>query len=459
MTSTDDFQFSSIDRLPPQAVDVEEAILGGILFDPNAYERVAPRLKPEMFYITAHKDIYRAFQALVEDGLPTDMLSTINWLSDRNLLDRIGGRNKLATLLDRTVAAINIDALAQLVVEKYIRRELIRAGNRVVELGYQTETDLATVVDRAETAVLDLTGDLFGTHEPEALGSIMPTIFQKIEERHNGATRTGIPCGFYDLDAMLGGFKPGKLYVVAARPGCGKSAFLGNLAVNMAASQDLPSLIFSLEMDKEEWGERLLAGEALIDSGYLQSGKISNTQWEPLGRAIGRLTDMPIYIDDDPYTTFSSVRHKLKRLIAQTQAESRQRFGIVGIDYLGLMADVDQEGSANLAYSIGKVTRALKQLARECQVPIVLLAQLNRGVEGRQNKRPVLSDLRDSGRIEEDADVVLMLYRDELYNPDSTETGIVEVIVTKNRGGAQDTVKLLFDAQFTKFKNLQRSYL
>jgi replicative DNA helicase len=444
---TDKLDFSAnIDRLPPQNIEAEEAILGGILLDPEAYDRVADKLHPEMFYVSAHRDIYKALRSLAQDNKPTDLLAVINWLNDRDMLDRVGGRNKLATLVDRTVSAVNIDALAELVADKYLRRQLIKAANEVLRLGYETETELPEVLQSAESKILDVTGELLKTSEPAAIAMVMVDAFQRIEERHKGEGK-GYPTGFYDLDSILTGFKLGKLITVAARPGCGKSSFLGNIALNMGYS-GIPSVIFSLEMDKEEWGDRFISQESGIDGARLQSGRISNTQWEPISRSIARLSDLPIYIDDDPYSTVSTIRHKVKRLIAQ-----HGQLGMVGIDYLGLMNDVDNN-SSNLAFSIGKVTRALKQLARECNVPIVLLSQLNRAVEGRQNKRPALADLRDSGRIEEDSDIVLMLYRDELYDPDSKERGIAEVGIVKHRGGATGIVKLLFDAQFTKFKNL-----
>jgi replicative DNA helicase len=448
MTYQLDFS-SNIDRLPPQNIEAEESILGGIMLDPEAYDRVADKLRPEMFYISAHRDIYKACQSLARDNKPNDLLAVINWLMDRDMLHRVGGRNKLATLVDRTVSAVNIDALADLVVEKYLRRQLIKAANEVLRLGYETKTELPIVLQRATESILDVTGEMFGSHEPVILGSIMIDAFQRIEERHEGEGK-GFPTGFYDLDSVLTGFKPGKLITVAARPGCGKSSFLGNIALNMG-TVGIPSVIFSLEMDSSEWGDRFISQEAGIDGARLQSGRISDSQWEPISRSIARLSELPVYIDDDPYSTVSTIRHKVKRLVAQ-----HGQLGMVGIDYLGLMNDVDTN-SGNLAYSIGKVTRALKQLARECNVPVVLLSQLNRGVENRQNKRPTLADLRDSGRIEEDSDIVLMLYREELYDPSSPDRGIAEVIITKHRGGPMGTVKLLFDPQFTKFKNLQRA--
>lgn len=435
------------DRLPPQNIEAEEAILGGILLDPQAYERVADKLTPHAFYIAAHRDIYQAMVRLTEKGKPTDLLAVISWLTDKDLLARIGGKNKLASLIEHTVSAVNIDALASLVAEKYKRRQLIKAGNEIAQLGYETETDLEQVLERSESKLLNVTGDVFGDTEPMPLASIMIDTFQTLEQRHNGESIVGHDTGFYDLDAMLGGLKPGKLITVAARPGCGKSAFLGNVALNMGY-KNLPTVIFSMEMGKEEWGDRFLSLVTSIESNRFSSGRIGQSQWEPIAKGIGTLSELPIFIDDAPSISVSAIRAKVRRLIAQYG-----QLAMVGIDYLGLMEGVDTDGG-NLAHSIGKVTRSLKQLSRECNVPVVLLCQLNRAVEGRQNKRPTLSDLRDSGRIEEDSDVVIGLYRDELYEPQTPDKGICELLILKHRGGQIGTTRLLFDPQFTQFKNL-----
>lgn len=441
------FQGNGMDRLPPQNIEAEEAILGGILLDPEAISRVRDRLIPEAFYISAHKDIYQAAVRLHNQGKPTDLLAVINWLNDHDMLTRIGGRNKLVTLVDRTVSAVNIDALADLVMEKYLRRRLLKAGNEIVHLGYQTETDLPIVFDEAEQKVFGVTQE-----RPQAglvhISQTLVNTFQDIETRHQGIALPGIPCGFYDLDAMTSGFQRSDLIIVAGRPSMGKTAFCLNLAHNIAASYKLPVAIFSLEMSKEQLVQRLLASEAGIETGYMRSGRISQTQWEPLSRAIGMLSEMPIYIDDTPNITVTEMRSQARRL----QAELTTELGLIIIDYLQLM-----EGAGdNRVQELSRITRSLKGLARELSVPIIALSQLSRGVESRTNKRPMLSDLRESGSIEQDADLVLMLYRDEYYNSDTPERGVAEVILAKHRNGPTGTVKLLFDPQFTKFKNLLR---
>ncbi len=449
---TEELNFgTNTDRLPPQNVEAEEAVLGGIMLDPEAIGRVIDKLTPDAFYTSAHKYIYQASVRLHEQESPVDLLTVTNWLNDNGLLDKVGGRNKLAQLVDRTVSAVNIDALAALVVDKYRRRQLIKAANYILQLGYETETELPKVFERAESRFMDVTGAAFGETEPAPLSDILTEAYDRISERATGTSGDFFPTGFYDLDAMLnGGFKPGKLITVTARPGCGKSSLLGNIARNMGQN-NIPSLIFTLEMDKEEWGDRFLSQEVQIESGLLQSGRISHTQWHILANGIARLVELPIFIDDDPYTTVTSIRAKARRLMAMYG-----QLGMIAIDYLGLMEGIDAN-SPNLSHSIGKVTRSLKQLARECGVPVVMLSQLNRGVENRTNKRPTASDLRDSGRIEEDSDIIITIYRDEVYNDNSPDRGIAEVNIVKHRGGATGNSRLLFDSRFTQFKNLARS--
>jgi replicative DNA helicase len=441
------FKGDGSDRLPPQNIEAEEAILGGILLDPEAIGRVSDRLIAEAFYISAHKDIYQAALRLHAQSKPTDLLSVTSWLADNDMLARIGGRNKLATLVDRTVSAVNIDSLAELVMDKFLRRQLIKAGNEIVHLGYETEKDLPNVLDQAEQKVFGITQE----RPQSGLVHIADTLisnFQDIEERNQGIALPGITCSFYDLDAMTSGFQRSDLIIVAGRPSMGKTAFCLNLAYNIAASHRFPVAVFSLEMSKEQLVQRLLASEAGIESGYLRSGRLSQAQWEPLSRAIGMLSEMPIFIDDTPNITVTQMRSQARRL----QAEQGMELGLIVIDYLQLM----EGGGDNRVQELSKITRSLKGLARELSVPVIALSQLSRGVEARTNKRPMLSDLRESGSIEQDADLVIMLYRDDYYNNDSPDRGIAEVIVAKHRNGPTGTVKLLFDPQFTKFKNLAR---
>jgi replicative DNA helicase len=441
------FQGGGSNRLPPQNIEAEEAILGGILLDPEAIGRVSDRLVPEAFYISAHTTIYQAALRLHIQQKPTDLLSITSWLTDNDQLTQIGGRNKLATLVERTVSAVNIDALAGLVMEKYLRRQLIKAGNEIVHLGFETETELPIVLDNAEQKVFNVTQQKTQSGLVH-IGDTLTNTYEDIETRHQGIALPGIPCGFYDLDAMTSGFQRSDLIIIAGRPSMGKTAFCLNLAHNIAAGYQLPVAVFSLEMSKEQLVQRLLASEAGIESSYLRSGRISQTQWDPLLRAINRLSETPIFIDDTSNITVTQMRSQARRL----QAEQSKNLGLIVIDYLQLM-----EGSSdNRVQELSRITRSLKGLARELSVPIIALSQLSRGVEARTNKRPMLSDLRESGSIEQDADIVMMLYRDEYYSPDTPDRGIAEVIIAKHRNGPTGTIKLLFDPQFTKFKNLAK---
>ncbi|MFN6155841.1 replicative DNA helicase [Anabaena sp. AL09] len=392
------FQGDGSNRVPPQNIEAEEAILGGILLDPEAIGRVSDRLVPEAFYISAHTTIYQAALRLHTQQKPTDLLSITSWLTDNDQLTQIGGRNKLATLVDRTVSAVNIDALAGLVMEKYLRRQLIKAGNEIVHLGFETETELPIVLDNAEQKVFNVTQQKTQSGLVH-IGDTLTNTFQDIETRHQGIALPGIPCGFYDLDAMTSGFQRSDLIIVAARPSMGKTAFCLNLAHNIAAVYQLPVAVFSLEMSKEQLVQRLLASEAGIESSYLRSGRISQTQWEPLIRAIHQLSETPIFIDDTANITVTQIRSQARRL----QAEQNKDLGLIVIDYLQLM-----EGAGdNRVQELSRITRSLKGLARELSVPIIALSQLSRGVEARTNKRPMLSDLRESGCLTGDSLVTL----------------------------------------------------
>ena len=432
------------DRLPPQNIDAEEAILGGILLDPEAIGRVAELLRPEAFYISTHQEIYRAALTLNQLGRPTDLMSMATWLHDQKLLERVGGQSRLAQLVDRTVSAVNIDQYAQLVMDKFLRRKLIQVGNEVAHLGYETNTPLETVLDQSEQKIFGIT-QARPNQSLISTADILTSTFMDIESRSLGMVLPGIACGFYDLDAMTQGFQRSDLIIAAGRPSMGKTSFCLDIARNVA--HQLPVAVFSLEMSKEQLVYRLLSSEVQIESGRLRSGRIGQNEWEPLTHAIGTLSQLPIFIEDTPNISVIEMRSKARRL----QAEQGGALGLILIDYLQLM---EGSGSENRVQELSRVTRSLKGLARELNVPIIALSQLSRGVESRTNKRPMMSDLRESGSIEQDADLILMLYRDEYYNPDTPDRSIAEIIVTKHRNGPVGTVKLLFEPQFTRFRNM-----
>ncbi len=700
--------------LPPQNIDAEESILGGILLDPDALGRILDLIVPEAFYVQAHRDIYQGAIELNKKGQPTDLMTVTTWLADRNLLEKIGGTATLVRLASRTVSAVNIDRYAELVMDKYQRRQLISAGHEIIELGHDTASELETVLDRSEQKIFGLT-----QNRPQqglvALNKTLNQTLSNIEKLHQNAELPGIDCDFYDLDAMTGGFGRSDLVIVAGRPSMGKclaanseivladgsiatieeiyrrqeailltlqkdfqfsftraSAFIDdgikpvfrvttalgkaiettithpfltpqgwrslgelqpgfkiaipaqinifgtenvpeselellvdrltsssnkneeksipsfvfklskdliayflnsffeninpvkataenleytlfsyglagqlqhlllrfgiistlakiaidsenefyrlkinneqfletiqkqkqksslavlnkkqiywdeiiaiesvgkkqvydltipkthnfvandicvhntsfalNVASNIAQKHRLPVAVFSLEMSKEQLAQRMLSSESRIESNRLRSGRLSQNEFEPLTVAMANLSQLPIFIDDTANLTVMQMRAQLRRL----KAEAKNELGLVLLDYLQLM---EGSGSENRVQELSRITRSLKGLARELNVPVIALSQLSRGVEQRTNKRPMLSDLRESGAIEQDADLVLMLYRDEYYQPDSVDRGVAEIIIAKHRNGPTGTVKMLFQAELTKFLNLQR---
>jgi replicative DNA helicase len=388
------------DRLPPQNVEAEESILGGILLDPEAIGRVADVLQPDVFYLAAHQEIYRATLALHNQGSPTDLMCVLAWLQDQGLLTKVGGQNKLTQLVDRTVSAVNIDQYATLIKEKYLRRQLIKAANEISQRAYETSLPLDAVLDQAEQKIFSVTQDriqqgLVPTEE------ILARTFADLEQRSLGNVLPGLSCNFYDLDAMTQGFQRSDLIIVAGRPAMGKTALSLQIAKRIAEIHKAGVAVYSLEMSKEQLVQRLLASESRIDSNYLRAGRINQNQWEPLSRAIGTLSQVPLYIDDTPNPSLGEIRSNARRL----QAERPEGLGLILIDYLQLMGGGDaQDGRVQ---ELSKITRALKGLARELHVPIIALSQLSRGVESRTNKRPLMSDLRESGCLTGDSLITL----------------------------------------------------
>lgn len=431
--------------LPPQNIEAEESILGGILLDPEAIGRVADTLTVEAFYVKAHREIYQAILALHLQGQPTDLLTVSVWLQDHQKLDGVGGTAKLGQLVDRTVSAVNVDRYGAIVMDKYIRRQLIAAGHDIVNLGFDAVKPLAEVLDEAEQKVFRLTQE----RPQQGLTPIAETLintFNNIENLHQEVALPGITCDFYDLDGYTSGFQRSDLIIVAGRPSMGKTSFALNVALNIAKIHHLPIAVFSLEMSQEQLAQRLLSSESGIESQRLRSGRLSQHDFEPLIQAVGSLSGLPIFIDDTPNQSVSQMRSQARRL----QGEQGGKLGLILIDYLQLM----EGGGDNRVQELSRITRSLKGLARELDVPVMALSQLSRGVESRTNKRPMMSDLRESGSIEQDADMVIMLYRDSYYNPDSPDRDIAEIIIAKHRNGPIGTVKLLFQPDLTKFRNL-----
>jgi replicative DNA helicase len=433
-----------------QNFDAEESILGAILLDPEALSKVLDRLKKEHFSTDSHRLIYEVCLSLHLQNKPTDLMNVTTWLIDHNQLDQVGGKGKLVQLVDRTISAVNIEQYADLVIDKYTRRQLVTIGDEIKNLAFDTSQDLPDILNQAEQKVFDLNQN----KEKSGLIPIADTMistFQELELRTNSLILPGLESEFYDLDAMTGGFQRSDLVIIAGRPAMGKTSFALNIAENIAGKYKLPIAVFSLEMSKEQLVQRLLAGEARIESTKLRTGRIDLNQWDEITSAMGKISEFPLFIDDNPNTTINQMRSEARKL----QAEQKKELGLILLDYLQLM---EGGGSIdNRVQELSKITRGLKGLARELNVPVIALSQLSRSVESRTNKRPMMSDLRESGSIEQDADLIIMLYRDAYYHPDTPDRDITEVIITKHRNGPTGTVKLLFDAHLTKFRNLAKS--
>jgi replicative DNA helicase len=446
---------SLVNEIMPINIDAEEAILGGILIDPMAINRVANILRPEALAITVHQHIYRAALALHFKEQPTDLMNVTTFLADHNLLEVVGGESKLVMLVDRTVSAVNIDQYALLVVDKFVRRELIKVGNDLVQLGYETSTELDAILNEAEQKIFVL--NKYKEERQKAIRSLSEYCLElwryldEIEEQRLETANycPGISTGFYDLDDLLGGgFYRGELIVIGGRPGSGKTALACALGYNIAS---LPRngrvLMFSMEMPGRDLAARLMALESGVPMKDIRQVNLAG-KYEVLASALGKVSDADFWIDESLEPSPLEIRSKVREFVCQ-----RGSLGLVIVDYLQLMVNSADENFVN---KISEITRQMKILAREVDTPVVLLSQLNRGVETRANKRPSLSDLRGSGGIEQDADVVLGVYRDDYYNRDSSDRGTAEIIGLKGRNSGTGTVKLLFDAECCRFRNIYK---
>lgn len=435
--------FAAIPNLPPQNIEAEEAILGGILIDPEAISRVSEFLLKEAFYINAHAAIYQAALSLYASSQPTDLLSVTAYLADHKMLDKVGGRTKLAQLVDGTVSAVNIDAHAALVMDKYTRRCLLSSANMIEKLAHDGTKPVSAVVDQAEQIVYNIacSSKKVDYLQVETVAQICPRVWQQMEQ---GKT-LGLQTGFLDLDAKTGGFYPGTLTIAAARTAIGKTQLAIALTYQIAAV-GLPVVFFTCEMSKEEITNRLLARISLLDSNHLRTATIMESEWAHLAASLKTLSDLPIHIHSSASSSSIQMRGVLRRVASQYGG----KLGLVVLDYIQLLG----EGTDNRVQELDKIVRDFRTLAKEFNVPCFGLAQINRGVETRSNKRPLLSDIRESGAIEAHADVVMLLYRDEYYNPSSPDRGTIEIDVAKNRHGQTGTVKMQFFPQYSLFRNL-----
>jgi replicative DNA helicase len=438
------------DKLPPQSIESEQAVLGALLVNPDSLTTVLEIVRPEQFYKQAHKYIYQAVIDLFNNNEPIDVVTVSEYLRDIDRIETVGGRVYINDLALSVITTANVEYHARKVSEKSILRELIRAGTQIVTEAYE-QTDVDRAIDLAESIVFEL-GQRRDARELTPIRDIVSDSFHRIEQRYeNKDELLGMSSGFYDLDSMTAGFQRSDLIILAARPSMGKTAFCLNIAGEVAVRKDTPVAIFSLEMSKEQLVQRLLCSEAEIDAQRIRTGNMQMDDWTKLSTAMARLAPSPLYIDDSPGISVMEVRSKARKLKYE-----RPDLGLIIIDYLQLM---EGEPSAKIdrVQVISNISRGLKSLAREIDVPVIALSQLSRAVEQRQSKRPMLSDLRESGSIEQDADIVMFIYRDEYYHPELVEKrGEAEVIIAKQRNGPVGTVNLLFYPHITKFKNPQK---
>lgn len=425
----------------PTNIEAEESILGGILLDPNAMSRIENILNPHAFSLQAHQQIYQAALELHQQQQPTDLMTVRTWLTDHKLLDKIGGEDKLVQLINSTVSAVNIDRYAELVMDKYNRRLLIKTGYELVELGHDTTTDLEDIFQSSEQKIYELTKTQTDRFEPVSINQCLQEVFQELEKGQN----PGYPTGILDLDTLIGGLLRQDLIVIAARASMGKTWLACYLAQQILIQQQLPVVFFSAEMSRTLLTKRFLAMESGIDCQRLIQNKIYRQEYNALSESLNQLRNYPLIIDDTPsgMQTPSRMRSALRRI-----ASERGQIGLVILDYIQKLGD---RAAGNRAQAIGAFSGAFKDMAKEFDVPFLCLAQINRGVEGQNNKRPFMSDIKDSGDIEQDMDIGLLLYRDEYYNSDSPDKGVMEINVAKNRNGGTGTVKVLFEPSVGKF--------
>jgi replicative DNA helicase len=439
------------DRVPPQNIEAEQAVLGSILLEADALVTAMERLRPEDFYQPVHRMIYETMIELGEAGQPIDLVTLTAALQDKQRLEEAGGVDYLSRLLGVVPTAANVDYYARIVEEKSLLRRLIRTATEIVQEGYAGADDVGLLLSDAEQRILEISNRRTGSGFV-SIRDVLMDVFEQIEflYNHRGGV-TGIPSGFPDLDRMTSGFQRSDLIIVAARPSVGKTAFALNIAQNVGVRARETVAIFSLEMSAAQLVQRMICAESNVDAGRLRTGRLEGDDWEKLTMAIGALSEADIYIDDTPGVTVADIRAKLRRL------KKERGLGLVVIDYLQLIQGRGKPGE-NRQQEVSEISRTLKQIARELEVPVIALSQLSRGVEQRQDKRPMLSDLRESGSIEQDADIVAFLYRDDYYDRETEKKNIIEIIIAKQRNGPVGTVELVFLKNFNKFVSLDRTH-
>lgn len=440
-------------KIPPNSLEAEQSVIGGLLLENEALDKIADLLAPDDFYRHDHKVIYQHISKLIERNKPADIVTVAESLENSAELTTIGGIAYLAALAQNTPTAANIRRYAEIVRERAVMRKLVEVGSSIAESAYNPQgRDAQQLMDEAEAKIFQIAES--GKRSSEGFIDIkvlLPQVADRIDylyQRENQGDVTGVPTGFADLDERTSGLQPGDLIIVAGRPSMGKTAFSLNIAENVALDTGLPVAVFSMEMGATQLATRMIGSVGRLDQHRMRNGQLEDEDWVRLTTALGKLNEAPVFIDEGAGLSSFDVRARARRLHRQCG-----KLGLIVVDYLQLMTGAAGRQSENRATEISEISRSLKSLAKELDVPLIALSQLNRGLEQRPDKRPVMSDLRESGAIEQDADVILFIYRDEVYNPDSQDKGTAEIIIAKQRNGPIGRVRLTFLGHYTRFEN------
>ncbi len=449
----EDFDVASL-KLPPHSVEAEQSVLGGLMVANEAWDQVADLVNEGDFFRPEHRSIFAQMARLVEAQEPIDAVTLAEALDKSGELEKVGGIAYLAELAGSTPAVANVRAYAHAVHERSTLRSLIAAANAIAESGFNPEgRNSVELLDEAERRIMQITEERPKTGGPEAVNPLLKKAVDRIDELFNSdASLTGLSTGFADLDDMTGGMQKSDLIIVAARPSMGKTTFAMNLVEHAVLNDPRPSVVFSMEMPAEQLMLRMLSSVGRIDQTKVRNGKLEEEDWPKLSAAVSRLKDKPLFIDDTPALTPTEVRSRARKIMRE-----HGDLGMIMLDYLQLM-QVAGKSSEGRTAEISEISRSLKGIAKEFNCPVIALSQLNRALEQRPNKRPVNSDLRESGAIEQDADVIMFIYRDEVYNEESPDAGTAEIIIGKQRNGPIDTARLSFIGEYTRFENLSTVY-
>ena len=439
-------------RVPPHSIEAESSVLGGLLLDNAAWDRVGDLLVDSDFYRHEHKLIYAAIGALINASKPADVITVSEHLQNQGKTAEMGGLAYLNSLAQYVPSASNIRRYAEIVRERSILRKLVTASDEIATNAFNPQGKaIDRILDEAEQKIFNIGEEGSRMKQGfQSMDTLVVELLDRVQEMaDNPNDITGVPTGFYDLDRMTSGLQPGDMVVLAARPSMGKTAFAINIAEHVALNEGLPVAVFSMEMGASQLAVRVVGSIGRIDQGHLRTGKLSDEEWPRLTEAIEKLRTVSLHIDETPGLTPSELRANARRLARQCG-----KLGLIVVDYLQLMSGSGGSGGDNRATELGEISRGLKMLAKELQCPVIALSQLNRSVEQRTDKRPMMSDLRESGAIEQDADIIMFIYRDDYYNKDSKDPGVAEIIIGKQRNGPTGTVRLTFLKNLTRFESL-----